>query len=307
MSLTPHAETVITGLLDTNRVVLFMKGTPQTPQCGFSASASGILSSLAPGYATFNVLEDAEVREGIKAFGQWPTIPQLYIDKELVGGSDIINQMFNSGELHEMLGLEKPDRSPPEITITDAAAAAIRAGTEEQPDIALHLKIDEYWRPQFMLQPATGDELVSEANGIAVHFDVMSAARARGMKVDYVESLQGSGLTIEMPEAPPEVQAMEPAEAAAALAGGGLRVIDVRPEHERAQAAVAGALALDRDSMAELMALPKDTPLAFLCHVGRSSLGVAEHFRKEGFRTLYNVTGGIDAWSQEVDETIPRY
>lgn len=307
MPLTDHAQDTITRLLDSHRVVLFMKGTPQTPMCGFSASAAGILASVAPGYASFNVLEDPDVREGIKEYGNWPTIPQLYIDRELVGGSDIINQLFNSGELHELLGLERPDRSPPSITITDAAADAIRAGIADQPGVALHLKIDEYWRPQFLLQPTAGNEVKAESNGIVVHFDVMSAARARGMKVDYVDSIEGSGLTIEMPEAPPEIGALEPAEAHERLAAGTLTLVDVRGEGERAQASVDDALILDRATMADLMAGPKDRPLAFLCHVGRSSLDVAEHFRKEGFTELYNVTGGIDAWARDVDPTIPRY
>ncbi len=307
MSLTDTAKATITELLDQNRVVLFMKGTPQTPQCGFSATASSILSSLVPSYATFNVLENAEVREGIKVFGDWPTIPQLYIDKELIGGADIINQMFNAGELHELLGLDRPDRTPPEIYISNAAVAAIREGMSDAGGAVLHLKIDDYWRPQFVLQPPNGDEIKAESNGITVHFDVMSAARARGMKIDYIDSIEGSGLTIEMPEAPPEIHAMSVSELRDRMDADSITVIDVRPPHERDRASIDGCYPLDRDSMPELLSLPKDTPMAFLCHVGRSSMGVAEHFRKEGFTELYNVTGGIEAWSQEIDSSVPRY
>ena len=81
MALTERARKTIEDLLESNRVVLFMKGNPQTPQCGFSANTSGILGSLVGDYATFNVLEDEEVRQGIKELSNWPTIPQLYIDK----------------------------------------------------------------------------------------------------------------------------------------------------------------------------------------------------------------------------------
>ncbi|MEM9533991.1 MAG: Grx4 family monothiol glutaredoxin, partial [Pseudomonadota bacterium] len=151
----------VKNLVEQNRVMLFMKGSPQAPQCGFSATTAGILNSLLDDYATFNVLEDEGVREAVKTFGNWPTIPQLYIDQELVGGSDIVTQLFNSGELHELLGLATPDRTAPEITITEKAAEAIREGMAGQDGLALHFKVDEYWRCQFNLAPATGDEITS--------------------------------------------------------------------------------------------------------------------------------------------------
>ena len=93
----------IEGILGNNPVVLFMKGTPQFPQCGFSARAVAILNELQTEFDSVNVLEDEEIRQGIKEFGNWPTIPQLYVNKELVGGSDILLEMFESGELKEVL------------------------------------------------------------------------------------------------------------------------------------------------------------------------------------------------------------
>ena len=89
----------IEKLLGDNKVVLFMKGTPQFPMCGFSARATAILQELSVTFQHVNVLEDEEIRQGIKEFGQWPTIPQLYVNKELVGGSDIMMEMYESGEL----------------------------------------------------------------------------------------------------------------------------------------------------------------------------------------------------------------
>jgi monothiol glutaredoxin len=86
-----------------NRVMLFMKGNAMFPQCGFSARVVQILSHLGVPFQTANVLEDAELRDGIKAFSQWPTIPQLYVDGEFVGGCDIITEMFQSGELESLL------------------------------------------------------------------------------------------------------------------------------------------------------------------------------------------------------------
>ena len=126
MSLDPALRARIETLLATNPVVLFMKGNPRAPQCGFSSKAVGALDATGAAYAHVDVLADPEIREGIKAYGEWPTIPQLYIGGELVGGSDIILQMAGSGELHAALGLPAPDRTPPQITITPAAAAMLK-------------------------------------------------------------------------------------------------------------------------------------------------------------------------------------
>ena len=87
-----------------NRVVLYMKGTPQFPQCGFSALAVQVLNACGvKEFASVNVLADAEVRQGIKEYANWPTIPQLYVNGEFVGGSDIMREMYNSGELQKLL------------------------------------------------------------------------------------------------------------------------------------------------------------------------------------------------------------
>ncbi len=89
--------------LEKNKVVLYMKGTPDFPQCGFSARAVEILGKCGIQYDSVNVLADPEIREGIKIYGNWPTIPQLYIKGELIGGSDILNEMYQSGELKKLL------------------------------------------------------------------------------------------------------------------------------------------------------------------------------------------------------------
>jgi len=86
-----------------NKVMLYMKGTPSFPQCGFSARVVQILNHLGAPFATANVLEDPELRDGIKQFSQWPTIPQLYVGGEFVGGCDIVTEMFQSGELETLL------------------------------------------------------------------------------------------------------------------------------------------------------------------------------------------------------------
>ena len=93
----------IKQLVDENQVLLFMKGNPKFPQCGFSSLACQVLDACGAQYETFDVLQDPDVREGIKLFSNWPTIPQLYIKGEFVGGSDIIKEMYESGELAKLI------------------------------------------------------------------------------------------------------------------------------------------------------------------------------------------------------------
>ena len=98
------ANSRIDDLVKSNDVVLFMKGTALFPQCGFSSRAVAILDHLGATYETVDVLQDQEIRQGIKEYSEWPTIPQLYVKGEFVGGSDIMMEMFESGELKELLG-----------------------------------------------------------------------------------------------------------------------------------------------------------------------------------------------------------
>ena len=98
-----QTKTIIQNHIDSNDVCLFMKGTPDAPQCGFSMAVSNILRLLEVNYKGVNVLESQNMREGIKIFSDWPTIPQLYIKKEFVGGCDIIKEMYENGELKKIL------------------------------------------------------------------------------------------------------------------------------------------------------------------------------------------------------------
>jgi monothiol glutaredoxin len=110
--------------IEENRVMLFMKGTPHQPACGFSARASGALNALGVKYAALDVLPDPRIREELSGLSGWPTIPQLFVDGELVGGSDIVMEMFESGELADMLGVE-PSDEPESIEEQPAAKRPI--------------------------------------------------------------------------------------------------------------------------------------------------------------------------------------
>ena len=93
----------INDLLEKNKICLFMKGTPEVPQCGFSLAVSNILKHLNVEFTGVNVLDDDDLRQGIKQYSDWPTIPQLYVKKKFLGGSDIVKEMFESGELQKVL------------------------------------------------------------------------------------------------------------------------------------------------------------------------------------------------------------
>jgi monothiol glutaredoxin len=308
MSLDPALRARIESLLAANNIVLFMKGEPRAPQCGFSAKAVGALSALGVDYAHVDVLSDPQIRDGIKAYGEWPTIPQLYIGGELVGGSDIIEQMANSGELHAALGLPKPDRTPPTITITPAAAAMLRDALANAGDgYALQVDVDPRFNAKLQLAPIDADAIAVEHDGIRAQFDLASARRAEGLSIDWVDDERGRGLVIAHPDAAPKVRALSPAEADARLKAGTLVLVDVRPADERALAAVSAPFRTLDDGIAALEALPQDTPIAFLCHHGQRSAQAAEHFRGQGFREVHNVVGGIEAWSNEVDGGVPHY
>lgn len=308
MSLTPDLRQRIDDLLQANRIVLFMKGDPGAPQCGFSAKAVAALSALEQPFAHVNVLADGEIREGIKAYGNWPTIPQLYVGGELVGGSDIIEQMVNSGELHAVLGLPAPDRTPPAITITEAARPTLRKAIDDAGgDLAVQVDIDPGFRTRLALATRDANAITVDCDGIPVQVAVTAARRADGLVIDFADDARGRGLVVENPNAPPAVRAMSPADARARAADGSVRLVDVRPQDERAVASVPVPHSSLDDGPGALEGLPKDTPLAFLCHHGRRSAQTAEHFRQLGFREVYSVEGGIDAWSQHVDAGIPRY
>lgn len=307
MDISEAVKSKIEEYLQGDKVVLFMKGTRQQPMCGFSARTVAALDSLLPDYSTVNVLDDEDIREGIKVYGNWPTIPQLYIEGELVGGCDIVLNMLNTGELHQHLGLAAPDRTPPEITVTPAAAERIREAMQGHEGMALHFQVDANWDAQFNLAPPQGGEIASESNGIKVMMDLATAQRARGAVIDWVTSMQGEGLSLDLPQAPPPVKQMTVQELAESLKNGDLTLVDIRAESERARASIEGAWVLDRPTMEKLEAMPKDSRIAFLCHHGNSSMGAAEYFRKQGFTDVNNVAGGIHAWSMEIDSSVPTY
>lgn len=307
MSLDPALRQRIDDLLAANRIVLFMKGQPDAPQCGFSSQAAGTLKGLGVSFAHVDVLSDPEIREGIKHYGDWPTIPQLYIGGELVGGSDIIVQMAASGELQQALGLPPPDRTPPQVTVTPSAQAMLKqAISDAGGEMVVEIAIDPNFRTRLHLVQPDDHAVLVNVDGVTLQFPVSDLRRADGLTLDFADDARGKGLIIDNPNAPKPVRNLSPAEAEARVRTGTLTLVDVRPRDERSLAIAPVAHRDLDDGVEAIEALPKDTPIAFLCHHGGRSAQAAEHFRQLGFGEVYNVVGGIAAWAA-FDPAVPRY
>jgi monothiol glutaredoxin len=308
MSLESETRTQIDELVSSHRVVLFMKGTRQAPQCGFSAQVVGILDRLLPDYQTFDVLSAPDVRDGIKEYSSWPTIPQLYIEGEFVGGCDIVKEMHVSGELHETLGLPSPAQvAPPSVRVTDEAAQMIREAMASSDFKEIHVKIDAVFNHSLGFGPREGGEVEARAGEFTFLFDPDSAPRADGLVIGFAESSEGRGLTVENPNQP-QVRQLLPNELQALMnAGDAFVLVDVRTPEERATAFIAGSRLLDEELHRELMSLPRDTTLVFQCHHGGRSQAASEQYVAAGFTRVHNLSGGIDAWSTQIDPSVPRY
>jgi monothiol glutaredoxin len=299
----------IDELVKSDEIVLFMKGSRSFPQCGFSASVVNILNTLVPKFTTVNILTDQDVRTGMKEYSDWPTFPQLFIKGEFVGGADIVRQMHESGELEKKLGGLVAPAKPPTVTVTARAAAELGAALKDgDPGDVIHLTVTPTWEHTLDLGAKEATHVTVEAGGLTLQLDRASAGRANGVSIDFIEAGDGSGFKIENPNRPAMVKQIEAKQLKTLLDNGTVKhLYDVRTEKERAVAKIEGAKLLDDAAMADIEALPKDTHIAFHCHHGNRSRGAAEHFLKQGFTNLYNLAGGIDAWSRDVDPKVPRY
>jgi len=225
-----NVQKEIEDKIKNNKVVLFMKGTAQMPQCGYSAQAVNILKGIGYPFISVNILLDQAMREEIKIFSDWPTLPQLYIDGQFYGGCDQMVQLYQSHELQKILE----------------------------------------------------------------------------------RSFQGVNSLVDTPSDMPKPKQVVPISAKEAAQflkhNPQAKLLDVRTEQEWATAHAKQAELIDQAKAdAYIASLDKNTPLLLMCHHGMRSLTAAQYFLSRGFSTVYNVSGGIDAWSLEVDTEVPRY
>jgi monothiol glutaredoxin len=309
MALEENVRQEITDLVGSNEVVLFMKGNRGAPQCGFSATVVGILDSMLPAYHTVDVLSAPHLRDGIKVYSSWPTVPQLYVKGEFVGGCDIIQEMFGSGEIYKTLGVEPVEIIQPKIEVTAAAAEALKlaAGEHGGGGRELHLAVDPTFQANLSIAPRSPADVEAITSGVVILLDPISASRADGITIDVSDTPNGQAFKVDNPNAP-QIQSMSVRDLKTALdANESLELLDVRTPEERAIAAIPSAVLLNEGEAARIESLPRDTKLVLHCHHGGRSQQAAEQFISLGFTQVFNVIGGIDAWSQEIDPDVPRY
>lgn len=299
----------IRELLASNDVVLFMKGTRYAPRCGFSATVVEVLDDYVDAFTDVDVLADADIREGVKEFTSWPTIPQLFVRGEFVGGADIVREMAESGELAALLGRKPKAAEPPDVQLTPRALAALRGFLDDPAGVpSVRIKVSaEFQYAMDFDEPRKGDIEV-KGDGYVLLFDRPSSRRIDGTVIDYVDRPEGGGFKIDNPNEPPQVRSMSVKELAERMRTNAPHTLfDVRTAEERHIASIPSAIPLDERGKELLEGLDRDAIVVVQCHHGVRSRAAAEHILKMGFRNVYNLEGGIDAWSLEVDPSVPRY
>jgi monothiol glutaredoxin len=302
----PAVRTTIQQAIAENPVVLYMKGSRRRPECGFSARVVEILDGLLDDYVTFDVLADSKLREGIKEFSSWPTIPQLFVRGEFVGGADIVAALQESGELGEKLAaLPKPPS--PKITLSDAARAELRSAIESTTE-CIRLDVSPTFEHDLCVGVPDPSDIVLDLGDVRVSIPPASARRADGIGIDIVTTPDGPAFKITNPNEPPRVKPITAPELRARLdRGDDIFLVDVRTPGERDIARIEGARLLDAALHDEILRLPRDRVIVCQCHSGVRSRSAAEELVELGFRDVYNLEGGIDAWSRDVDPEVPRY
>ena len=304
-------EETIQNLIEEHAVVLFMKGTRSAPQCGFSARVCDILDEFLDEYMTIDVLADPRIRDGVKTFSNWPTIPQLYVGAKFIGGSDIVHEMTKSGELAEVLGTGRIDLVEPKVRLTAPATAAFlrfweAEGDTEEPVVRITIGSD--WEPLLDLDQVRDGDFVIDTGELDLVMTRSTARRADGVTIDFVERGGSQGFKVDNPNKPRMVNQLTVDELKVWMDENRPHLlIDVRTVPERATAKIEPSVLFDDEWRQKIEDLDRDKTLVLYCHHGMRSQQAATHLLRMGFKDVHNLQGGIDAWSQHVDPETPRY
>ena len=197
----------------------------------------------------------------------------------------------------------------PAIRLSDLARRALQEAAVDTGGDPVRMRISDRFEYDLFFGSRAEGDLEVDCGGITIVLDPSSAQRADGLSIDFVSGPDGAGFKIEHPNEPPRVSQISATELKAMMDRGlPYELVDVRTEEERAIATIQGSRLLNKESHDYLLSLDRNTVIVFQCHHGIRSQSAAEYFlREEGFRNLYNLRGGIDAWSQLVDPSVPRY
>jgi len=194
------------------------------------------------------------------------------------------------------------------MRLSDAARRAIHEAAVEAGGDPFRITISDRFKYDLRFGSRAETDLGVDCGGITILLDPSSAQRADGVSIDFVTAPEGSGFTIDNPNEPPRVRQLSAPELKAMINSGlSFELVDVRTEEERAVAKIEGSRLLDKEYHDYLLGLDRNTTVVFQCHHGIRSQSAAEYCLREGSRNLYNLQGGIDAWSQLVDSSVPRY
>ncbi|MEH6420551.1 rhodanese-like domain-containing protein [Pseudomonas sp. CGJS7] len=290
----------IDALLRAHRLVLFMRGTPDRPEFGASMRAWQALGALGLELGHADVEADPELGVDIENNRAHSPIPRLYLDGKLLASGDNVERMVNTGEVHAALGLPAPERRPPAVRLTAAAAKAFRAIIRNSPRGSVaEVVVDPQYCCSLEIEPRRPDAILAEVDGVPLQFDLASAQRGDGLEIHWQDVERGPSVLFEHPKAsvPVPVRAMSPAQAAADARAGKLTIVDIRSRQERASAPLSVPFLHMDDGTHEIRNLPADAPLAVLCERGVRSVHAAQHFHQMGHLDVYYIEGGFEAWS----------
>jgi monothiol glutaredoxin len=222
--------------------------------------------------------------------------------------------MYESGELHETLGVHAEPVAAPRVTVSAAAAEAlseaVAEATSQEPGGSNHIRVEvgEDYQHALSISANLARDIEVPAGKVVLLFDRASARRAEGLSIDYVQGPEGPAFKLENPNEPPKVKSIDVKTLKERMdADRSIELFDVRSQKERDQAKIEGSKLLDREVQQYVLGLDKSTPLYFHCHHGQRSQQAAAYFLSQGFQNVYNVAGGIDAWSLDIDPSVPRY
>lgn len=253
-----EAHERLSAFADQSTVFALVKGTPNQPMCGFSDGVMRILNTLGAPYATFNVLADPEIRSGAKTWdanGGWPTFPQIYVGGEFIGGFDIVEELYQKGELQEI----------------------VREAVDEKGPGPVH--------------GGSGDIPTEDTSDFPTPAD----------KIEVPESAKASGEGVE------DVQEIEPRKVEL-LGKEHFVLLDVREPDEYEHTHIEGAQLVPMPEIGDRVdEIPRDANLLIICRSGGRSRRVGDFLISRGFRHVYNLTGGTNAWSEQVGEGVKKY
>lgn len=291
--MTEELRAKLQAMVDSHDVVLFMKGTRQQPQCGFSNRVVSILEELEIDYQTYNVFSDPDIRSGMKDFSMWPTFPQLYIKQEFVGGCDLVTEMMQSGELPGMLGVTLEDVEPPTVHCSPNILNLFKESLATHGG-GIHIDVSKNFQYDIFIGPKSNGQVESIVDGVPFYFSRGSAKRANGISLDFKDGDNG-GVLIDNPNEPKfediavsDVEAWVADNPTAKVYQIGVTADQVLPF----------ATLLDASAHQEIGQLPKDHPIAFMCVMGVRSQHAAKDLAFQGYSNVFNIVGGLTAWNE---------